>query len=565
MTFISCQDMSKSHGSQELFTNLSIGVLEGDRIGLIGPNGSGKSTLLKIFSGEEKPDKGSVVKRRDLRVGYVPQQPPILEGTVEESVAKACSEEDFGRVRKVVKAMGFKDPHQPCKELSGGWLRRLSMAEALVNEPEVLLLDEPTNHLDLDGILWLENFLNRQTIPYVVISHDRLFLDNVCNKIWEISHRFPGGLLSIDAGYFEFLERRAYFLEGQSVREDRLRSKMRREAEWLKSSPKARTTKSRSRIQEAARLKHELGKIAFRNQEKKIAFSLGDTGSQTKKLLVAKNIAKGDLFSKVDIMLTRGDRLGVVGENGSGKSTLLKILAKELEPDMGTIKWGEGVIVHLFDQQREKLNLDKTLREGLAPEGDTVSYRGKNIHVNSWCERFLFRKEKLDMPMKQLSGGERARVLIAQLMTKPADLLLLDEPTNYLDIDTLEILEESLEQFPGAVVLVTHDRALMDRVADKLFSVSDGRYFNETSQWLAHRGEKMAKKPQEEREKPKKKSPLSYKEKLELGAISEKIESLEALIEEKCNAQAFTELKELQQELDRLYDRWQELEKKNIL
>lgn len=562
---ISCQEMSKAHGAQELFTNLSLGIGDGDRIGLIGPNGAGKSTLLKIFSGLEKPDKGAVVRRRDLRVGYVPQQPPILEGTVEEAVAKACTEEDFGRVRKVVKAMGFKDPHQLCKELSGGWLRRLSLAEALVNEPDLLLLDEPTNHLDLDGILWLENFLNRQTIPYVVISHDRLFLDNVCNKIWEISHRFPGGLLAIDAGYFEFLERKAYFLEGQSVREDRLRSKMRREAEWLKSSPKARTTKSRSRIQEAARLKHELGKVAFRNQEKKIDFSLGDTGRQTKKLLVAKNIAKGNLFSKVDITLTRGDRLGVVGENGSGKSTLLKILAKELEPDMGTVKWGEGVIVHLFDQQREKLNLEKTLREGLAPEGDTISYRGKNIHVNSWCERFLFRKEKLDMPMKQLSGGERARVLIAQLMTKPADLLLLDEPTNDLDIDTLEILEESLDEFPGAVVLVTHDRALMDRVADKLFSVSDSCYFNETSQWLAHRAEKMAKKPQEERERPKKKSPLSYKEKLELSSISEKIESLEALIEEKCNAQAFSELKELQQELDRLYDRWQELEKKNIL
>lgn len=562
MTIISCQDISKAFGAQELFTKLSIGMTDGDRIGLIGPNGAGKSTLLKIFAGIEKPDSGQVVRRRDLRVGYVPQQPLILEGSVEEAVTKASADGDISMVLRAVKQMGFKNPQQPCKELSGGWLRRLSMAEALVNDPEVLLLDEPTNHLDLEGILWLENFLNRLSIPYLVISHDRLFLDNVCNKVWEISHRYPGGLLAIDGGYMEFVERRAYFLEGQSVREDRLRSKMRREAEWLKSSPKARTTKSRSRIQEAARLKHDLGKVIFRNQEKKISFTLGDTGSQTKKLLVAKNISKGALFSKVDITLTRGERLGIVGENGSGKSTLLRILAGELESDSGTVKRGEGVVVHLFDQQREKLDLDQTLRHGLAPESDTISYRGKNIHVNSWCERFLFRKERLDMPMRQLSGGERARVLIARLMTKPADLLLLDEPTNDLDIDTLEILEESLDSFPGAVVLVTHDRALMDRVADKLYAVGEAHYFNETAQWLDYRSERAEKKPSQERLKPKQKSPLSYKEKLELEQMGQRIEALEALIEEKCNAQLYSELTPLQAELDRLFIRWQELEDK---
>lgn len=592
---ISCQNIGKSFGPRDLFSDLSATIYQGDRIGLIGPNGSGKSTFLKLLSTQDSPDKGMIVRSKGLHVSYVPQHMEPFKGSIEEVVDEAAKNigsrdeyERHHRVRKTLGSLGFRDPKKPSENLSGGWKRRLAIARALVQEPDLLLLDEPTNHLDLESILWLENFLQRENITFVVTSHDRVFLDNVTTRIWEISPRYPGGFLTVDGAYLEFLEKRKAFLEGQERREKGLRSKMRREEEWLRQTPKARSTKARSRILEAARLKHELARIKLRNVETKTHLDFGETGRQTKKLLTAKNVSKAfgknSLFSGINLNLYRGDRLGIAGENGSGKSTLLKILARECESDSGSIKYGEGLRVFYFDQHREQLDLDLPLRRGLAPEGDFVNFRKKRIHVNSWCERFLFSKNLLDLPMKQLSGGERARVLIARLMIKPADLLLLDEPTNDLDIDTLELLEESLDDFSGAVVLVSHDRTMMDRVADKLLAVGvdpEKNLFDHTESWLQfrtqQRKDKPAKKPPPKKTPlPKKTSGLSYKEKRELETIEERIPELESHIElltkksedpavirdhpklqEVCDL-----LGQAQEELEKTFHRWEELEKK---
>ena len=587
---ISCQAISKSHGSRDLITDLSLAIFPGDRIGLIGPNGAGKSTLLKLLGNIEVPDSGQIVRSKGLRVGYVPQDPKTFQGSVEDAVSEAVegegeAHETHARARKALASLGFADPTQDCNTLSGGWKRRLAMACALVNEPDLLLLDEPTNHLDLDGILWLENFLQRERVAYVVISHDRVFLDRVSDRIWEISHRYPGGFFSVKGAYGEFLEHREVFLEGQAQQEKGMRSKMRREEEWLRQTPKARSTKSRSRIMEAARLKHELGRVQLRNREAKAQLGLEGTGRRTKKLLAAKNVSKvigeNELFSGVDITMQRGDRLGIVGENGSGKSTLLKILAGEIESDSGTVKRADGLELFFFDQHREQLDLNLPLRRGLAPDSDTIHYQGNKIHVNGWCERFLFPKDRLDLPMRQLSGGERARVLIARLMIRPADILLLDEPTNDLDIDTLELLEEGLDSFPGAVVLVTHDRAMMDRVADKVLAVGvdpEDHFFDDAESWLEWRkeqGRKEAVVPKSPKQ-PKARKGLVYKEQRELAATEKRIDELEKEIQQltvevedpvimsdagklqkKCD-----DLGRKQEELDQAFHRWQELEEK---
>ena len=591
---ISCKSIGKAYGSHDLFHDLSINLSSGDRIGLIGPNGAGKSTLLKLIAKLDSSDSGEVVWSKNVRVGYVPQHVEKHSGTIQEVLEEAihdstCVEESdkLGHIRRILGKVGFTDPEQLASVLSGGWARRLSIAKALVNEPDALLLDEPTNHLDLDTIIWLEGFLQRFFKTFIVTSHDRKFLDNISNKIWELSHRYPKGIFSVDGDYSEFLEARDKFLKGQEQYERGLRSKSRREEEWLKQSPKARSTKARARIQEAARLQDELSKVKFRNTENKTELGFSATDRQTKKLLVAKNLSKqfGEkkIFSGIDIRLMRGDRLGIVGCNGSGKSTLLKVLCGEINSDSGTIKYADDLKMFYFDQHREKLDLNLSLRDALSPNGETVFYRGSSIHINSWCERFLFEKSRLELPIKLLSGGERARVLIARLMMQEVDVLLLDEPTNDLDIDTLEILEGSLDDFPGSVIIISHDREMIDRVSDSLLALdSRGGYtsFNDTTSWLRHRKKSAIEKPQEsstiEKKQSVKKRGLSYKEKQELAkmeetltALGEEMDAMSAVLDDPL-IQNNTDLLQLackniankQKEIDQAYQRWQELEDK---
>ncbi len=594
---LSCQSLSKSFGPHRLFSELSLGISEGERLGLIGPNGSGKSTLLKIFAGIESPDDGKIFQIKLTRLVYLPQKDSLdSHKSVEQNLLDSLSGDDiedverFNRVHRMISLAGFSDAGQNVAALSGGWRKRLAISCALIREPDVLLMDEPTNHLDLDGIFWLEKLLANATFAFAVVSHDRYFLENTTNRIIELSRQYPEGYLTVEGNYNEFLIKRETFLKNQERQEEILSNKVSREIEWLRRGPKARTTKAQYRIDEAQRLQDELSSVQTRNANNKRArLDFDGTGRKTKKLLqmhdLGKSIAGRRLFGNLNITLTPGARLGLLGANGSGKSTLLHILCGDTQPDEGYIETADGLRIFLFEQQREQLNPEDTLRRALAPTGDSVVYRDRSLHVVTWAKRFLFEGDQLEMPVGELSGGEQARILIARLMLRPADILLLDEPTNDLDIPMLEVLEESLQDFPGALILVTHDRYLMDRVATQVLAL-DGSggagLFADYRQWLISRKHLDLKcKPGKPDTSPKSKKPqkkagkLSYKDQREFDKIEEKIIAAEenvALWEKKIKdpvivkdpdqlQECWDMLRPAQELVEQLYLRWEELEK----
>ena len=599
MTLLSCQGLSKSYGSRLLFTSLSFGILPGDKIGLIGPNGSGKSTLLKILAGLDSADQGSVVRNRSLRMGYIPQETFFPDRPIQEIMLEAFQNDLHSsleykqtQIAIALSKIGFTDTSTSAASLSGGWKKRLALAVELVRSPDVLLLDEPTNHLDLEGVVWLEKFLKSSPFAYIVISHDRYFLENTTTRMMELDKSYPKGLFAVEGSYSVFLEKREEFLSGQIQQERSLNSKVRREVEWLKQNPKARTTKSQSRIQEAQRLIGELQEIKARNITNKSQIDFSSSKRESQKLLVATNLTKSIgsnlLFAGIDLLLAPGVRLGIVGLNGSGKTTLLRLLAGELTPDKGTIKYAEGIKIVYFDQHRAQLPGDIPLRRALAPEGDTVYYQGQTIHVNSWCRRFLFSPDRLDLPFGHLSGGEKARVHIARLMLQPADILLLDEPTNDLDIPTLEILENSLQEFPGAIVLISHDRYMLDQISNVILGLgtqSDTELFADYRQWEQYQIQKSEQEKEKTKEKGEKKEAprtvergrkMNYSEKREwdqmegkILVLEKEIEALETQIHDPLIANQAEkmqlvchELDLKQQALEKLFLRWQELESK---
>lgn len=598
---VSCESISKSYGSITLFKEISFGIFKGDKMGIIGPNGSGKSTLLKIIAGIETPDAGNVAGRKAIRIGYVPQTSIYPDLPIQDILLKALGElgdshENALQVNILLSQLGFADPEQHASTLSGGWKKRLDIAAVLIRSPDLILFDEPTNHLDLDSILWFEEFLQRASFSYAIISHDRYFLENVTNRMCELNRRYPKGLFIADGSYNLFLEKREQFLQGQVEQQKSLASKVRGEVEWLKQNPKARTTKAQSRVQQAERLIKELAELKIRNKQRRSEIDFSSTDRLANKLLAGKNLTKSlgekRLFAGVDLTLSPGMRLGIVGANGTGKTTLLKILSGELKPDLGTIKCADGLRIVYFDQHRSKLPENLSLRRALSPDNDMVSYRGQSIHVNSWCKRFLFNPDRLDLPVSQLSGGEKARVLIARLMVQPADILLLDEPTNDLDISTLEVLEESLLEFPGAIVLITHDRYMLDNVCNVIIGLGsrgDQYLFADYIQWEAYLAEnnaetdlKLSAKASSETKSAAGRSSsrkLSYKEKLELEQMDEKVAKLEEeiaglqkLIDDPQYATDAAKLQETcqllhmaQTQLDQCYARWQELENKQSL
>ena len=498
---LSCQNLCKSFGVRPLFENLSFGLFEGERTGMIGPNGAGKSTLLRILAGLDTRDEGTLSMRRGLRVGYLAQKDHFEDEQKDLTVGQATSLalqglglEDYEvdmRVEAGLADAGFRDPDQAVEKLSGGWRKRLAILAQVAREPDLLLLDEPTNHLDLEGVLWLEKFLSDVRFPFLTVTHDRRFLERVCNRVIELNKRYKEGHFSSQGNYSDFLEKRQALFSQQETHEDKLRNTVRGEIEWLRKGPKARTTKQQARIDRAGEMIGDLAELKYRNaQGRSVDIDFIGTERLSKSLVraikVEKSLGGRKLFGPLDLMLGPGDRLGLLGENGSGKSTLLKILAGQLPPDSGTLKQADRLKVVTFDQHREQLDLDAPLRKALCPIGEHVEYKGSRIHVYGWAERFLFRKEQMDMPLRMLSGGEQSRVLIARLMLTSADLLLLDEPTNDLDLQSLEVLENSMMDFPGALVLVTHDRYLLDRVSKEILALDgrgNARFYAELAQW----------------------------------------------------------------------------------
>lgn len=636
---ITARDISKHFAARTLFTGVSLSVEEGERLALIGPNGAGKSTLLKIFAGVEDSDGGTILVRKGVRAAYVAQADTFPPG----ASVRSAVEQELTTALRAGRLPHLHDHHEielaaemtlrraelgdlldaSCERLSGGQRKRLSIARALAQEPGLLLLDEPTNHLDIEGIDWLEDTLKAGDFASIVITHDREFLEGTATRIVELAPSYPEGTFSVEGGLSQFIRRKQEFLEGQLSQQQALSSQVREDLRWLSRGAQARRTKSKSRIDASMQRMDELAELKARNAPARAAqIDFTATERQTQKLLVGRGLSKTlggkKLFENLDVLLSPGSKLGLMGPNGAGKTTLIKLLRGELEsdpptpemrreeaeiadqlphgtPELGTIRRAERLRVVLFSQHRRELDPTATLAETLSPT-DGVIYRERQLHIATWAGMFLFTKDQLRQPVKSLSGGEQARVHIARLMLEPADVLILDEPTNDLDLASLEVLEESLEDFPGAVVLVTHDRAMLDRLATRVLAL-DGRggarYFTDYSQWqrLGHHhaaptgtasgastsgasaATAAAPGSAAPSPAPTAKKKLSYKEQQELAGIEPAIEKAEAELKQleselgsvanqsdhRKLAQLGQRMADTQARITGLYARWEEL------
>jgi ATP-binding cassette subfamily F protein uup len=634
---LNAQSLTKQFGAKPLFHDISLTVEDGDRIGLIGPNGAGKSTLLAILAGQLEPDTGELAVRKQARAAYVPQNSIFAPGlSIRQVLERALAathvieSEREGRLRELSGRAGFTDLNAEAASLSGGWRKRLAITEALLGEPEVMLLDEPTNHLDLAGIEWLEALLSSASFAAVTVSHDRYFLESTSSEIIELNRVYADGLLRVKGNFSHFLEEKEAYLDSQSRQQDSLRNRVKTEIEWLRRGPKARAGKSKARIGTAHAMIGKLAAMDERTTVNTTGIDFEASHRKTKRLVEFKNVAcdvpaspaekaaeklhpEGGggfnpriestngigalapearrLFTGLNFILTAGMKVGLVGPNGSGKTTLLRLLRGELEPAEGTIRRATALRLVYFSQMRE-LDESLTLRRALAPEGDSVIHQGRVVHVASWAARFLFTSEQLNQPVSNLSGGERARVLIARLMLEPADVLLLDEPTNDLDIPTLEILEDNLLDFPGALVLVTHDRYLLNRVSSTVLGLDGrghtGRFadYGQWEDWIAKQEKAVLTQPETKANSANStntansasaaKKKLSYLEAREFAAIEKHVEKSDARlakarasIEDPAIAsdadalqKALKELDAAQHESDTLYARWAELTEK---
>ncbi|HVX83504.1 MAG TPA: ABC-F family ATP-binding cassette domain-containing protein [Phycisphaerae bacterium] len=626
---LSAQNLAKSFSGRRLFSGITLGLYDGERIGMFGPNGAGKSTFLKILAGHELPDEGSLEARRGIRVGYLPQEDRFEKATPEEELVHALRHDHAGHLEEhekhtraaiILTKIGFgldgaPPMDAPLRTLSGGWRKRAALARELVLQPDLLLLDEPTNHLDLEGIEWLERFLNSGAaggsggglgagFAFLVVTHDRYFLENVTTRVIEINPLFAGGFLSVAGNYDQFLERRQVVLEAQAKEQQSLSERVKEEIAWLRRGPKAQRTKNKSRIKDAHALISTLAETRQRTaNDQSVDIEFSATERKTKKLIAAHNLVKslgggGDgpekrlLIDKLSITLSPGMKLGVLGPNGSGKSTLLKLLTGQLAPDSGTVKNAHDLRIVFFDQQRQQLERRQLLKHALSPDSDSVVYNGELLHVSAYAKRFLFRYEQLDRPVGELSGGEQARVLIARLMLTRADVLVLDEPTNDLDIPSLEVLEASLEEFPGALVLVTHDRFMLDRLATDIIGLNGRGNWGLFTDYLQYENwrNRAEPAPAESPAKPAIATPetpappatktglkrLTLKEQKEWSTIEADIHAAEARVlalQQQAESPAlaadhvrltaaYAELSRAQQHVHTLYERWQQLDTK---
>ncbi|MDX9911888.1 MAG: ABC-F family ATP-binding cassette domain-containing protein [Phycisphaerales bacterium] len=618
---LNAQGITKTVSLRTLFRGVRLTLAPGERVALIGPNGAGKSTLLKIIAGLANADEGEAILTRGTRAAYVAQSDVFEAGrTVREVVSAGAhagglleDEHECDVVADIVLGkVGFAPEacDMQADALSGGWRKRLAIARGLAQcagEPDLLLLDEPTNHLDVEGIRWLEGFLKRPiagrgALTSIFVTHDRQFIENIATRVVELSRAYPQGTLSVDGDYTEFLRRKEEFLAGQAKMEQSLAGQVRKDLAWLGRRAKARRTKSKSRIEASYERIDELADLRARNAAAdasgaRLDFDSG--GRKTKRFIrgvgLAKSIGGRTLFQNTDAELGAGECLALLGPNGSGKTTFIRVLTGETPADAGTIRLSDPAPkVVIFSQHRTDFEPTTTLQAALCPISDQVRFRGQAMHITAWSRRFLFRDEQLAQPVSTLSGGELARIHIARIMLEPADVLVLDEPTNDLDIATLEVLEESLEEFPGSLLLVTHDRAMMDRLATSVLAL-DGMGNARTvasldqalawldaqgaEEWTSEANAGRAREPAEDAKptaapEPVAPKKLSYKEQREYDAMEARIMEAEARLasasarvaepsvagDHRKMAEACAELDAAQAEVDTLYARWAELE-----
>ncbi len=597
MPIFNVHNLEKSFAGKLLFESLNFGLDENDRVGLVGPNGAGKSTLLKMICGRMAADDGQVTLQRGLKVGFLEQNPVFEDSDTIYSSIISKSEDPHEVMALAYEWMGRLDLNQFGEDflvsnLSGGWKKKVALARELVNSPDLLLMDEPTNHLDISSILWLEEYLRTAPFALLMITHDRLFLQRVVNRILDLDPKNPNYIISVKGDYATYVETKEQLLEAQQTREKVLKNTLRRETEWLRRGAKARQTKQKARIESAGALAEDVSQLSQKNRDRQVGIDFGENDRNPKKLIEALDITKvyngKVLFKNLDLLIRPNTRLALLGDNGCGKSTLIKTLMGQVTPDSGKVKPADGLRVVYFEQSRDTLNPKLSVLKNLVADGDYVSYRGQHVYARSYLDRFHFKGQAADLAVERLSGGEQARLRIAQMMLQDGQVLILDEPTNDLDVDTLAVLESALAEFNGAVILVTHDRYFMDAVCTDIlaFPVTAGddqpleRFtgYLQYESWFEEQKakEKSKNSPSAIKARNEKATKISFKEQFELDNMEALIQTKENLLsdaQEKIQdskvisdssklVELSTQISSLQSELEKIYSRWAELEAK---
>ncbi|MHB8078622.1 MAG: ATP-binding cassette domain-containing protein [Candidatus Krumholzibacteriia bacterium] len=542
MALLGVHEVSLAFGGVPLLDGITFHVEQGDRIGLVGRNGTGKSTLLALLAGGLPPDAGGVVRRPGLRVALLPQEVPQgLAGTVAEAVAAgiaphAAEEAWTGeqRIAQMLLRLGLP-ADAAVAGLSGGMLRRVLLARALAADPDLLLLDEPTNHLDIDTIAWLEDFLAHEAPTLVMVTHDRALLRSLATRILELDR---GRLLDVAGGYDEYLRRREEALQAEATVWQRQDRRLAEEEAWIRQGIKARRTRNEGRVRALERLRQERRGRRAQPGAARLEMAEAERSGRLVVRADAVGFAYGDRPVVRDFSATimRGDRVGLIGPNGAGKTTLLRLLIGELAPQTGSVRQGTNVQTVYFDQLREQLDPARSVRDNLGLDSDTITVGGRSRHVMSYLQDFLFSPERARTPVAALSGGERNRLLLARLFTREANLLVLDEPTNDLDLETLDLLEELLADFAGTLLIVSHDRTLLDRVVTGTLALTGDGSVEETvggySDWLERRPSSAipapVRRPTPARPAADRPRRLTFRERRELAELPAAIERLEA-------------------------------------
>ena len=570
VNILNAEKISKTFGEKELFNQVTLGVNDGDKIGVIGVNGTGKSTFLKIIAGIEAPDEGQIVKGRSVTVEYLPQTPEFLENdTIISYVIRGKKNSSEAQAKTILNKLGISDFEADINTLSGGQKKRIALARVLVEPAEVLILDEPTNHLDNDMVIWLENYIKKFKGELIMVTHDRYFLDNVTNRIVELD---KGGLYSYETNYSGFLELKTQREDMARATEAKRANILRTELEWIRRGCKARSTKQQARIDRYEDMKEASRKARASFEKQSLEMSSVST-RLGKKTIEVKNVSKSfngvTYINDFTYIFLKDDRIGIIGHNGCGKSTLMKIITGLVKPDSGSVEIGETVKIGYFMQENEPLDESLNVLEYVKNIGEYVRTTTGLITASQMCDKFLFTPKMQWTPISKLSGGEKRRLYLLSVLMSAPNVLILDEPTNDLDIETLKILEDFIDEFIGVVIVVSHDRYFLDRICNKIFSFEDNGIINvyngNYSDYLINKEIKFLKEKEEQKikDEPSKKKAyvrnkderpkFTFKEQREFETIYSTIEEIEnkiSEIEEEMikNSSSYGLLNELDQE-----------------